>query len=250
MITTYTTYRNSRDAINMIPWDCVIADECHIIKGSFHSYNLHITICLLTAFIERKSDITKAMNDINALCRVGLTGTALQNRYEELWTLLNWCNPGSVGIPSVWNKTISRPLKLGQAHDATKRQLGIARRIAHQLVTNLLPRMFLRRMKSLIADQLPKKSDRVVFCPLTKTQTEAYEQFCESENVQLVKYSGKKCDCGRGMARGFCCYKESQDGRNWRELVFPCIQNLLKLCNHVANWIPCKSLLSFLGNLW
>jgi len=33
MITTYTTYKNHRDAINMIPWDCVIADECHMIKG-------------------------------------------------------------------------------------------------------------------------------------------------------------------------------------------------------------------------
>ncbi|RPB22892.1 CHR9/SNF2/SWI2 [Terfezia boudieri ATCC MYA-4762] len=219
MITTYTTYKNHRDAINIIPWDCVIADECHIIK-------------------ERKSDITKAMNDVNALCRIGLTGTAIQNKYEEMWTLLNWCNPGSVGPLAVWNKTISRPLKLGQAHDATNRQLGNARRIAHQLVTNLLPRMFLRRMKSLIANQLPKKSDRVVFCPLTKTQTDAYENFCETENVTLVKYSGKMCDCSSGKKRGYCCYKENAEGKSWRELVFPCIQNVLKLCNHISNWIP------------
>ncbi|KAF8473482.1 P-loop containing nucleoside triphosphate hydrolase protein [Kalaharituber pfeilii] len=219
MITTYTTYKNNKDLINQIPWDCVIADECHIIK-------------------ERKSDITKAMNEINALCRIGLTGTALQNKYEELWTLLNWCNPGSVGPANVWNKTISRPLKLGQAHDATNRQLGNARRIAYQLVTNLLPRMFLRRMKSLIADQLPEKSDRVVFCPLTKTQAEAYENFCESDVVTLVKYSTAKCDCGSEKKRGFCCYQETEDGRHWRELVFPCIQNVLKLCNHIANWIP------------
>src|SRR5690606_12510426 len=98
MITTYTTYKNNREAINMVPWDCVIADECHIIK-------------------EPTSDITKAMNEINALCRVGLTGTALQNKYEELWTILNWCNPGWVGPARIWNSTISRPLKLGQAHD-------------------------------------------------------------------------------------------------------------------------------------
>lgn len=191
-------------------------------------------------FVERTSDITKAMNEVNSLCRIGLTGTALQNRYEELWTLLNWCNPGSVGPPHVWNKTISKPLKLGQAHDATNRQLGNARRIADQLVTNLLPRMFLRRMKSLIAEQLPKKSDRVVFCPLTETQTEAYERFCESEAVTLVKYSTAICDCGSRKKRGYCCYQETESGKSWRELVFPCIQNVLKLCNHIANWIPCK----------
>ena len=187
---------------------------------------------------ERKSDVTKAMNEINALCRIGLTGTALQNKYEELWTILNWCNPGSVGSPKIWNSTISRPLRLGQAHDATNRQLGNARRIAHQLVTNLLPRMFIRRMKSLIAHQLPKKSDRVVFCPLTLTQTEAYENLCESENVTLIKYSGDPCDCESGKKRGYCCYQKSEDGRHWKELVFPCIQNVQKLCNHIANWIP------------
>jgi len=34
------------------------------------------------------------MDEVNALCRIGLTGTAIQNNYDELWTLLNWTNPG------------------------------------------------------------------------------------------------------------------------------------------------------------
>lgn len=142
VITTYTTYRNNKSEINTVDWDCVIADEAHIIKS-------------------RTSEVTQAMNDINALCRIGLTGTAIQNNYYELWTLLNWTNPGRFGGLATWKHCISDPLKMGQAHDATYQQLAKARNTAKSLVNNLLPQFFLRRMKTLIAHELPKKSDRV-----------------------------------------------------------------------------------------
>jgi DNA excision repair protein ERCC-6-like 2 len=129
MITTYATYRMNKGDINMIEWDCVVADECHIIK-------------------ERHSGTTEAMNEVNALCRIGLTGTAIQNKYEELWTLLNWTNPGQFGPVSVWKSSISDPLKIGQSHDATVYQLSKARKTAKKLVENLLPQFFLRRMKT------------------------------------------------------------------------------------------------------
>jgi SNF2 family DNA or RNA helicase len=63
LITTYTTYKQNQEKINMIEWDAVIADECHIIK-------------------ERKSDVTEKMGLINSRVRIGLTGTAIQNNYE------------------------------------------------------------------------------------------------------------------------------------------------------------------------
>jgi hypothetical protein len=63
LITTYTTYKQNQEKINMIEWDVVVADECHIIK-------------------ERKSDVTEKMALVNARVRIGLTGTAIQNNYE------------------------------------------------------------------------------------------------------------------------------------------------------------------------
>lgn len=81
-------------------------------------------------------------------------------------------------------------------------------------------------MKTLIADQLPKKSDKVVFCPLTVTQRNAYEQFLDSEMVNYIKCSGDPCDCGKPKSRGTCCY-ELSDGRKWKDTVFPyvyCVQ--------------------------
>ncbi|KAL8811087.1 MAG: hypothetical protein Q9200_002085, partial [Gallowayella weberi] len=219
MITTYTTYRLNKSEINMIEWDCVIADECHQIKG-------------------RRSETTQAMNEVNALCRIGLTGTAIQNSYDELWTLLNWTNPGKFGPITTWKSSISEPLKMGQSHDATVYQLSKARKTAKALVENLLPQFFLRRMKSIIADQLPKKSDRVVFCPMTPTQSEAYENFLDSDVVQYIKTSSDSCSCGSGKRSGWCCNMLLPNGDKWQHHVFPSMQNLLKLSNHLALLIP------------
>ncbi|KAL9115713.1 MAG: hypothetical protein Q9227_000081 [Pyrenula ochraceoflavens] len=219
LVTTYSTYRLNKGQINLVKWDCVVADECHMFK-------------------ERASDTAKSMNDVNALCRIGLTGTAIQNKYEELWTLLNWTNPGQLGPVSTWKHSICEPLKLGQSHSATEYQLGRARKTAQKLVENLLPQFFLRRMKTLIKDQLPKKSDRVVFCPLTETQAEAYENFLDSDVVQFIKYSAERCDCGSGKKRGWCCYTHVGSRGRWQNYVFPAIFNLQKLSNHLANLIP------------
>ncbi|KAF1846249.1 uncharacterized protein K460DRAFT_339291 [Cucurbitaria berberidis CBS 394.84] len=220
MITTYTTYRNNESEINTIDWDCVIADECHQIKS-------------------KNAEITKAMNKINALCRIGLTGTAIQNKYEELWNLLNWARPGAYGSAQEWKQTISLPLKLGQAHDATNAQLADSRSRAQELVHKVLPSVFLRRMKTLIADQLPKKSDRVVFCQLTETQADAYRTFLESDRCEFIRTAKEPCDCGSGKSRGWCCYVEIPgEGEKWAKFMFPCMVTLQKLANHLALIVP------------
>jgi SNF2 family DNA or RNA helicase len=219
MITTYTTYRNHRDEINMVEWDCCIADECHQIK-------------------ERSSEISKAMNEVNALCRIGLTGTAVQNKYDEFWTLLNWTNPGRFGTMAEWRTCISGPLKIGQSHDATNAQLATCRKVAEKLVKNLLPRWFRRRMKSLIAHQLPKKTDRVVFCPLSDSQSEAYMNLVDSDKIDYIRRSSDWCDCSSGKKRGWCCYSELPDRGKWQHHVFPMLMTLQKLSNHLALLCP------------
>ncbi|KAK6607593.1 DNA excision repair protein [Botrytis cinerea] len=222
VITTYATYKNHKDALNTISWDCVVADECHQLK-------------------ERTSLTTQAMNEINALCRIGLTGTAIQNKYEELWTLLNWCSPGKVGPLATWVSTISEPLRIGQSHDSTNQQVKRARETAKRLVNNLMPHFFLRRMKTLIAHQLPRKTDRLLPCPLTDLQREAYERFLESDVVQFVRNHGEPCDCGNGkkLTRGGCCYsKIPGTNTKWQAMVFPIMTTLQKLSNHLALLLP------------
>ncbi|KAK3377882.1 P-loop containing nucleoside triphosphate hydrolase protein, partial [Podospora didyma] len=219
MITTYGTYRFSHEAVNAVEWDCVVADECHQLK-------------------DRTSQVTQAMDGVNSLCRIGLTGTAIQNNYTELWTLLNWTNPRYFGTLAEWNNTISKPLTNGQAHTATLKELSLARTTAKKLVQNLLPGFFLRRLKSLIAHQLPKKSDKVVFCPLTDIQIEAYQNFLDGYTINIVRTVQDPCLCGSGRKRGWCCYKTLQDGRPWMSVVFPSIITLQKIANHLTMLIP------------
>lgn len=193
MITTYFTYEKNQDKINAIEWDAVVADEFHIVKG-------------------QTSKLTQGMAKINALCRIGLTGTAIQNKYAEFWTLLNWTNPGRFGTRREWDISIAKPLMRGQSHDATMHQLSLARRTARRLVENLLPPYFLRRMKSLIAHQLPKKTDKVVFCPLTSVQKNAYQRLLDSDEVRAVLSSSDPCSCASGSKFGWCCGIALPDG--------------------------------------
>ena len=222
MITTYTTYKKTHEAVNEVEWDCVVADECHALK-------------------DRRSETTQAMDCVNALCRIGLTGTAIQNKYEELWTLLNWTNPGHFGTRAEWSNTITKPLTVGQSHDATLKQLSISRTTAKKLVQNLLPDFFLRRMKTLIAHQLPKKSDKVVFCPLNDLQSEAYQNFLEGPQVTFIISASELCDCDSGRKRGWCCYRTMPDGKSWMAAVFPAITTLQKISNHLTLLVPLPS---------
>lgn len=193
MLTTYSTYKNCQDQMNLIQWDVVVADECHQVK-------------------DRARQITQAMDKVNALCRIGLTGTAIQNNYDEFWTLLNWTNPGHFGSLREWKNSIVKPLTQGQSHVATVQQLSLARKTAKKLVNNLLPEFFLRRMKSLISEQLPKKRDRVVFCPLTDLQKDAYERLLQTDKVDAILSSAETCGCGSGTRQGWCCGKYLPDG--------------------------------------
>lgn len=218
MITTYDTYRVHESSINGVWWDCVVADEMHKCK-------------------ERKAEMTKAMLKVNSLCRIGLTGTAVQNKYEELWTLLNWTNPGVLGSMASWKVKMCLPLKYGQAHGATNAQIATARSTALKLKNNLLPRFFLRRPKSLIADELPKKTDRIVFCPLTAVQAEAYNTFVDADTVSAARNANNPCHCLSGRKQGWCC-EQKVSGRKWSHFVFPALFALQSIANHIALLLP------------
>ncbi len=152
---------------------------------------------------------------------------------------MNWTNPGRFGTASEWERTIAKPLRIGQSHDATLYQLKIARGTAKKLVKNLLPGFFLRRMKTLIAHQLPKKSDRVVFCPLTDEQRDAYKRFTETPEVELLRTLTDPCDCGKKDARqGWCCHKFLPNGKHWMSFIFPAMVTLQKLASHLTLLVP------------
>ncbi|XP_015224020.2 DNA excision repair protein ERCC-6-like 2 [Lepisosteus oculatus] len=213
-LTTYETLRLYLDDFNSIDWSAVIVDEAHKIKNP-------------------NSQITQAMKELKCRVRVGLTGTILQNNMEELWCVMDWALPGCLGSLSHFRSMFADPIEKGQKHSATKRELAVGRKAVRRLAKKL-SQWFLRRTKSLISNQLPKKDDRVVYCSLTEFQQAVYQAVLESEDVSLLLSSGRPCTCNSGLQRKRCCFKKTRKGVSMRALYFSYLTILRKVANHVA----------------
>ncbi|MBN3325248.1 ER6L2 protein, partial [Atractosteus spatula] len=213
-LTTYETLRLYLDDFNSIDWSAVIVDEAHKIKNP-------------------NSQITQAMKELKCTVRVGLTGTILQNNMEELWCVMDWALPGCLGSLSHFRSMFADPIEKGQKHSATKRELAVGRKAVRKLAKKL-SQWFLRRTKSLISNQLPKKDDRVVYCSLTEFQQAVYQAVLESEDVSLLLSSGRPCTCNSGLQRKRCCFKKTRKGVSMRALYFSYLTILRKVANHVA----------------
>ncbi|SNX82341.1 related to RAD26 - DNA repair and recombination protein [Melanopsichium pennsylvanicum] len=226
LVTSHETASLSIEQLRDLDLSCVLIDEAHKLKNP-------------------SSQMTQAMQTFRCKARFALTGTAIQNTYRELYTLADWTNPGLLGTVKEWVTEIEDPLKRGQRRGADPEQIADARTRAEKLVGNVLPIFFLRRTKALIADQLPRKFDKIVFCPLTSTQLDVYKRILAEEEVDLMKCHADPCDCGRldpetGLTyrRQNCCYKRDRKGEPWSKNMLKYIYLLQKCSNHVALVFP------------
>ncbi|KAF7669879.1 hypothetical protein LDENG_00100540 [Lucifuga dentata] len=213
-LTTYETLRLCLDQFNSINWSAVIVDEAHKIKNP-------------------NSQITQAMKELSCQVRIGLTGTILQNKLEELWCVMDWAVPGCLGSLGHFKNKFSDPIETGQKYSATKRALASGRKTVRALARKI-SHWFLRRTKSLIKEQLPKKNDRVVYCSLTDFQQTVYQTVLDTDDVMLLLRSSEKCDCQSGHTRRHCCYNKNSEGVTMKELYFSYLAILRKVANHVA----------------
>ncbi|KAM6169957.1 DNA excision repair protein ERCC-6-like 2 [Rhynchocyon petersi] len=213
-LTTYETLRLCLDELNSIEWSAIIVDEVHRIKNP-------------------KARVTKVMKALKCSVRIGLTGTILQNNMKELWCVMDWAVPGVLGSRIHFKKQFSDPVEHGQRHTATKRELATGRKIMHRLARKISG-WFLRRTKTLIKDQLPKKEDRMVYCSLTDFQKAVYQTVLETEDITWILRSSEPCTCSSGRKRRHCCYKINSQGETVKTLYFSYLSVLQKVANHVA----------------
>ncbi|XP_070564369.1 DNA excision repair protein ERCC-6-like 2 isoform X2 [Ptychodera flava] len=221
VVTTHETLRVSVDDINRVNWSAVIVDEVHKIK-------------------EPGSQVTKAFKMLRSKCRYGLTGTALQNNMQELWCVLDWSNPGCLGDYFDFKEEFEDVIMQGQRFDVNKRELASARKKSHEF-GKLRDKWLIRRTKALIADQLPTKDEKVVFCNLSDFQTNVYKEVLNSDDMQLVLRQGEDCDCGSYRARGRCCYRRNSENYSIKQIHFIYLAFLIKVANHVALLLPSQS---------
>ncbi|KAJ7079572.1 RAD26-like SNF2 family DNA-dependent ATPase [Mycena belliarum] len=216
MLTSLDLARRDIEDLEDLSWSCVIVDEVHTVKNP-------------------ASKTSKAYNSFECLRRIGLTGTAIQNSYDELWTILDWTNPGRVGDIRQWRGFVSNPLKLGQSATASDAQRLQAHKVSQILRDQVLPRFFLRRTKSIIAHQLPSKTDEVVFCPLTSVQIDVYKKILDMDEIKYALNRDELCECGSGSVVKKCCHPFDP------ATIFKFMSVLIKLSNHLGLILPSPS---------
>ncbi len=164
-------------------WSLVILDEAQAVKN-------HGT---------RQS---RAVKKLSAQARIALTGTPIENRLSDLWSLFDFLNPGLLGSAKVFQDFVKK------MEGRTQNPFGPLRRLVSPYI--------LRRLKTdstIIAD-LPDKTETVRYCSLTKTQIRYYQQ--------VVK----------AMKQGL----QTEDGMTRRGLVLQTLMRLKQICNHPSQF--------------
>jgi superfamily II DNA or RNA helicase len=146
---------------------------------------------------------TKLVKSLRADARIALTGTPIENRLGDLWSIFDFINPGL----------------LGSATQFSAYAKGLAERThnAYGSLRDLVRPYILRRMKtdkSIIAD-LPDKTEVKAFCGLSRKQAALYRQTVEE------------------LARRL----ENSDGMQRRGIVLAFLMRLKQICNHPAQWL-------------
>lgn len=126
VLTSFDLARRYIDILDDLPWSCIIVDEVHRVKNE-------------------SSKIALAYHQFACQNRFGLTGTTIQNSYKEMWTILDWTNPGRLGTARQWQGYVVKPLTAGQSTGASEEGRAKALVVALILRDKLLPNFFLRR---------------------------------------------------------------------------------------------------------
>ena len=166
LLTTYEHLRVMRDSLLQIKWGYAILDEGHKIRNP-------------------DADITIVVKQLQTVHRIIMTGAPIQNRLSELWSLFDFCFPGKLGTLPVFQAEFAVPIQVGGYSNGSEQQVVTAFRCATTL-KNLISPFLLRRMKCDVNIQLPKKTEQVLFCPMTNDQKQSYRAFVNSRDVEEI----------------------------------------------------------------
>ena len=205
VLTAYDTFRQNAGDFASKAWSACVFDEAHRLKNE-------------------KALVYEAARTLPRERRFGLTGTVMQNTYEELWCLLDWACPGSLGAKAHFLSYYSKKMQQAQrfrdapadAREAARDEiaLGVGRARADQLKKLLRKYILKRTKKEELAGQLPSKADNVVFCDLSPLQHRAYARLLDTPEFQLLVRHEEPCDCGSGEKRAACCYASPAPGQD------------------------------------
>jgi superfamily II DNA or RNA helicase len=152
-IASYTQLRRHKHLLDQCEFGYAVLDEAQQIKNP-------------------DAKVTQACCAIQAECRLGLTGTPIENRLLDLWTLFRFLMPGLLG---------SRR----RFEDALESENSAFREAFTQRLRQQLTPFILRRQKDKVGKDLPPKVEMDLICPITELQRQTYEHLLERGREEL-----------------------------------------------------------------
>lgn len=186
VLTTYGVLTRDVDALRACGFDRVVLDEAQLVKSS-------------------SSGASRAARAIPARHHVALTGTPVENRLGDLWSIMEFVNPGLLGSSAGFRRAFAVPIERYQDDEAAA------------LLARLTRPFVLRRVKTEpeIAPDLPDKIEIVEHCPLTREQATLYQAVVDDMLAAVAE----------------------SEGVQRRGLVLATIAKLKAVCNHPVQFL-------------
>lgn len=191
LVTTYSGLQSYAELLIPIDWEYAVLDEGHKIRNP----NTAITI------------YCKELRTAN---RIILSGTPMQNNLVELWSLFDFVFPMRLGTLVNFRQQFEFPIRQGGYANASNLQVQTAMQCAETLKETISPYL-LQRFKADVASDLPKKSEQVLFCKLTKFQRDTYEKFLASDDLKAIMNGKRQVLYGIDILRKICNHPDLQD---------------------------------------
>jgi SNF2 family DNA or RNA helicase len=190
VLTSYSLLQRDFATLNQLDWSAIVLDEAQNIKNP-------------------ETRQARAARQLKADYRIVLTGTPVENHVGDLWSLMEFLNPGLLGSQAEFKRTFLVPIQAGGDTNATER------------LKRLTAPFILRRLKTdrAVITDLPEKLEMKVYCTLTREQASLYAAVVE-EALPEVEAAG-------GIQR--------------KGIVLAMLSKLKQVCNHPAQFLKDNS---------
>ncbi len=185
VVTSYALLARDFETLREVQWGGVILDEAQNVKNPLTLQS-------------------RAARALEADYRIALTGTPVENHVGDLWSIMEFLNPGLLGSQAEFKKNFFTPIEAGDK--------PAAERLARITKPFVLRR--LKTDKSIIRD-LPEKLEMKVFCNLTKEQASLYTAVGREAESSI----------------------EKSDGIKRRGMIVAALTRLKQICNHPAHFL-------------
>jgi SNF2 family DNA or RNA helicase len=194
VISSYGLLQRDLKFLKGVSWAGIVLDEAQNIKNS-----------------ETKQ--AKAARALEADYRIALTGTPVENNVGDLWSIMEFLNPGFLGSQAGFKRNFFIPIQAERDQEAARR------------LKDITAPFILRRLKtdtSIISD-LPEKMEMKTYCTLTKEQASLYAAVLE--------------DIAEAM-------EETEEGIQRKGIILSALTRLKQVCNHPAQFLKDNSAVS------